>query len=167
MGVAHGDPAYFSEWMLASRREIVRRFRQATRTVAVDDGQKVTAHFIVELEPSYSSQSFIDKRIQAAKERFHEETIVSLGLLRKLLPDRVSFAAQGYGHRVWQAESFHDATKKTGIDRRHLLPDWFTSVNATFRSFTEREFRPKTWQELAHQIWTFRNDVITCFEQRK
>ena len=165
-GVAHGYPAYFTEWMPEGRLKIIQRFRQSTRTVAIeDDGQKVTAHFIVELEPSYSSQSFIDKRIAAAKDRFHEETIVRLELLSKLLPDRISFAAQGYG--LWQGETFHDATRKTGIDRSHLSSGWLTSVNRTFRYLAAREFRPRTWPEFSNQIWSLRNDIITCFEQLK
>jgi hypothetical protein len=166
LGLSEGYPQFFTSWIAEHRPRIRARFRQTTQTVLLeDDGTKVTAHFIVEVEPGPTSQSISDARIKAAKDRFHEEAVVRIGLLRRLLPDRELYACQGYGHNVWLAEFPSDSTQKTGIDRKNLPPLWLTSVNSTFRGVVEREFRPKTWQEYTQLLFTLRQDIIAALLQ--
>ncbi len=166
LGTWFGCPEYFTAWIANNRSRIITRFRKATRTVAVeDDGQKVTAHFLVELEPSDDSATAIDERIHAAKDRLHEEAVVRIELMRKLFPDREYYACQGYGHREWLTDPSHDSTQKTGVARRQFPPIWLTSVNSSFCGLAEREFRPKTWEEFAHPIVNLRQDVVTALRQ--
>jgi hypothetical protein len=166
LGTSFGCPHYFRTWIANNRSRIITRFRKATRTVAVeDDGQKVTAHFIVELEPSGNSATAIDERIHAAKDRLHEEAIVRIELMRKLFPDREYYACQGYGHKDWLTDPSHDGTQKTGVGREQFPPIWLTSVNSTFHGLAEWEFRPRTWQEFTTLIVRLREDVITALRQ--
>jgi hypothetical protein len=148
LGLSQGYPDLFGTWMTTHRHRLARRFRQETRTIVLgDDSEKITAHFVVEIEPSPTTWSVLNTRVKAAKNRFHEEAMVRIDLMRRLFPDRERYASQGYGHHLWSSDLDIDDTQKTGIARKHLPPLWLTAVNGTFRGLAEREFRPHTWPE--------------------
>ena len=129
------------------------RFRQETQTVVLeDDGQKLTAHFIIDIQQSND---------------FHEEAVQRCGLLRRLLPDRELYGCQGYGHRVWSGEIPFDETQKTGISKSYFPISWLLSVNSTFRGLAVQPFRPKNWQEYTQLIFNLRQTVLEALEQLK
>ena len=120
-----------------------------------DDGEKITAHFVVEIEPSPTTWSVLNTRVKAAKNRFHEEAMVRIDLMRRLFPDREPYASQGYGHHLWPSDLDVDDTRKTGIARKQLPPPWLTSVNAMFQGLAEREFRPHSWPSMSSACSTY------------
>lgn len=165
LGLSEGLGAFFPSWMAIYRSRIAARFRQATQTIVLeDDGQKVAAHFIVEIEPTSGGQSVLEARVRAAEDRFHEEAVMRIGLLRRLFPDRELYACQGYGHRLWGELPF-DSTMKTGVSRDYLPPLWLTSVNSIFRGLAEREFRPQTWHEYVQVLLGMRRDALAALNQ--
>ncbi|OPY71254.1 MAG: hypothetical protein A4E63_01602 [Syntrophorhabdus sp. PtaU1.Bin050] len=165
-GLSVGCPSFFEEWMTHNRSEIIRRLRQQGRIMAIeDDDKKVTAHFIVGFEPSGEFGPAIQERINASTDRFHEETIIRINLMRKLLPDRQLFASQGYGHRIIPEDTPWDSTQKTGIDKKNLSPTWLISVNSTFRGLAEKEFRPEAWSEYAEMIVSLRRNIADALQQ--
>ncbi len=155
-----GYPEHFVAWMAINRARVVTRFRQATRAVMIeDDGHKITAHFLVEADPQLNSQSPFDERIRGAKNRLHEEALARIELMRRLFPDRESYACQGYGHKWCPSELCDDSTRKIGIARHHLPPIWFASVVSTYRGLEEQEFRPRNWHEYAQAVMELRISI--------
>lgn len=166
VGLSEGYPSFFNSWIATQRQRIATRFRESTQTlILADDGQKISAHFIIKIEQPSTTDSVLDARIRVAKDRFHEEAIVRVDLLRKLFPDRELYACQGYGHKVWSSDTPSDSTQKTGIARKNLPLLWMTSVNSMFRGLAEREFRPQTWPEYAHLVFDMRCDAIVALKQ--
>jgi hypothetical protein len=166
LGLSYGYKEGFSSWLETNRSKLISRFRRETQTLALeDDGQQLTAHFIIDIEQSNGSQSESKQEVQASENRFHEEAIQRIGLLRKLLPDREIYACQGYGHRLWTVDilPFDDTTK--AIPRSNLPLQWLLSINSIFRGVAEQHFRPETWQEYAHFIFTLRQTVLRLLQQ--
>jgi hypothetical protein len=158
-GLNVGCPTFFKMWMTNNRSRIIERFRHEGRIIAFeDDGQKVTAHFIVGFESGNLGPTF-EKRINASKDRFHEETIIRINLMRKLLPDRQTYASQGYGHQILPENTPWDSTLKTGIDKKRFPSTCLTSINSTFRILANKEFRPDTWSEYAKAIFKMRGVI--------
>ena len=166
LGLSYGYQEGFSSWLETNRSRLMNRFRQETQTVALeDDRQKLTAHFIVNIQQQNGSQSEGEPEVEATKNRLHDEAVKRCGLLRKLLPDRELYACQGYGHRVWSGEIPFDETQKTGISKPYLPISWLISVNSTFRGLAVQPFRPKTWQEYTHLIFKLRQTVLQAIKQ--
>lgn len=166
LGLSYGYQEGFSSWLETNRSRLMNRFRQETQTVALeDDRQKLTAHFIVNIQQQNGSQSEGEPEVEATKNRLHDEAVKRCGLLRKLLPDRELYACQGYGHRVWSGEIPFDETQKTGISKPYLPISWLISVNSTFRGLALQPFRPKTWQEYTHLIFNLRQTVLQTIKQ--
>jgi DNA polymerase III delta prime subunit len=166
VGLSYGYKEGFNSWLGKNRSKLISRFRRDTQTVALeDDGQKLTAHFIIDFQQSNGSQPEGTQEAQAAKNRLHEEAAQRYGLLRKLLPDRELYACQGYGHRLWSDDLPFDDTQKTGIPKSALPLLWLTAVNSTFRGIAEQSFRPKTWQEYSHLIFQLRMTVLQAIQQ--
>lgn len=165
LGLSEGRGDFFSSWRETHRPRIAARFRQSTQTIVLeDDGQKVTTHFVVEIELASETQSVREARVRVAKDRFHEEAIIRIDLLRRLFPDRQFYACQGYGHQLW-GELPSDSTTKSGVSRDYLPPLWLTSVNSTFRGLAEREFRSQTWPEYVQILFNMRCDAIVALDQ--
>jgi len=166
LGMSCGYQDGFSSWLETNRSRLMNRFRQQTQTVALeDDGEKLTAHFIIDIQQQNGSQSEDEQEAETTKNRLHEEAVQRCGLLRRLLPDRELYACQGYGHRVWSGEIPFDETQKTGIPKSYLPISWLLSVNSTFRGLALQPFRPKTWQEYTHSILNLRQTVLQAIKQ--
>lgn len=166
LGMSCGYQDGFSSWLETNRSRLMNRFRQETQTVALeDDGEKLTAHFIVDIQQQNGSQSEDEQEAETTKNRLHEEAVQRCGLLRRLLPNREMYACQGYGHRVWSGEIPFDETQKTGIPKSYLPISWLLSVNSTFRGLALQPFRPTTWQEYAQLIFNLRQTIIQAIKQ--
>lgn len=166
LGMSCGYQDGFSSWLETNRSRLMNRFRQETQTVALeDDGEKLTAHFIVDIQQQNGSQSEDEQEAETTENRLHEEAVQRCGLLRKLLPDRELYACQGYGHRVWSGEIPFDETQKTGIPKSYLPISWLLSVNSTFRGLALQPFRPKTWPEYTHLIFNLRQAILQALKQ--
>ncbi|HAZ42981.1 MAG TPA: hypothetical protein DDW76_02060 [Cyanobacteria bacterium UBA11369] len=166
LGLSYGYQESFSSWLEMNRSKLIKRFRKETQTVALeDDGQKLTAHFIIDIQQPNGSQSEDEGEAEITKNRLHEEAVQRCGLLRKLLPDRELYACQGYGHRLWLGELPFDETQKTGISKPYLPISWLLSVNSTFRGLALQPFRPKTWQEYTQLIFNLRQTVLQVIKQ--
>ncbi|MCY7385042.1 MAG: hypothetical protein LH628_21170 [Microcoleus sp. CAN_BIN18] len=166
LGMSCGYQDGFSSWLETNRSRLMNRFRQETQTVALeDDGEKLTAHFIVDIQQQNGSQSEDEQEAETTKNRLHEEAVQRCGLLRRLLPNRELYACQGYGHRVWSGEIPFDETQKTGIPKSYLPISWLLSVNSTFRGLALQPFRPKSWQEYTHLICNLRQAILQALKQ--
>lgn len=165
LGLSYGSKELLKIWLKNNRAKLISRFREETQTILLeDDGQKLTAHFIVDILKSNDPQSEAEEEVEATKNRLHEEAALRYELLRKLLPDREKYACQGYGHKVWSDESPFDETQKTGISKSYLLASWLISVNSTFRGVTQQRFRPKTWQEYANLVFILRQTMLQALK---
>jgi hypothetical protein len=166
LGMSCGYQDGFSSWLETNRSRLMNRFRQETQTVALeDDGEKLTAHFIIDIQQQNGSQSEDEQEAETTENRLHEEAVQRCGLLRRLLPNRELYACQGYGHRVWSGEIPFDETQKTGIPKSYLPISWLLSVNSTFRALALQPFRPKTWQEYTHLIFNLRQAILQALKQ--
>lgn len=159
-GLACGHKESFMVWLEANRSKLTSRFRQDTQTVVLeDDGQKLTAHFIVE----YAQQKILnpegESEIDTNEDHFYDEAIQRIRLLRGLFPDRGIYATLGYGLRLWANILPLDTSQKT-IERSVLPPQWLTSVNMVFIRLAERQFRPNTWEEYAQTVFELRQAVL-------
>jgi len=166
LGMSCGYQDGFSSWLETNRSRLMNRFRQETQTVALeDDGEKLTAHFIVDIQQQNGSQSGDEQEAETTKNRLHEEAVERCGILRRLLPDRELYACQGYGHRVWSGEIPFDETQKTGIPKSYFPISWLLSVNPTFRGLALQPFRPKNWQKYTQLIFNLRQTVLQAIKQ--
>ncbi|MDW8227497.1 MAG: hypothetical protein RMJ60_06835, partial [Anaerolineales bacterium] len=165
LGLSEGFGAFFPSWIAIYRSRISSFQAKRTQTIVLeDDGQKVTAHFIVEIQPASGGQSVLEARVRAAGDRFHEAAVIRISLLRRLFPDRELYACQGYGHRLWGELPF-DSTMKTGVRRDYLPPLWLTLVNSIFRGLAEREFRPQTWHEYVQVLLDMRRGALAVLNR--
>jgi hypothetical protein len=68
LGMSCGYQDGFSSWLETNRSRLMNRFRQETQTVALeDDGEKLTAHFIVDIQQQNGSQSEDNKKPKLQK----------------------------------------------------------------------------------------------------
>jgi hypothetical protein len=162
LGLSTGYGKDFTAWLTENRPRIINRFREETLTVNLhDDGNKVTAHFLIEFE-KLNNPKFVDYDIQESSDPLHDEAMGRVKLLRGILPDRDAYACQGYGHKLWSEELPLDNTQKTGIPISQLPPKWLTSINSTFRGLAEQPFRPKTWEEYAKSVFELRKQNLSA-----
>lgn len=166
LGLSEGYPLYFVSWLDKNRQAILRRFRQMTRTIGIeDDGENITAHFLIPLEPSRLQALPLDERIEVSKNRFNAEAVYRIRLLLKLFPNYRSYGCRGYGHNVLPGEMPYDDTVKSGVERRRWPPSWLTSVNVTFRGLIENRYRPSAWLEFSNVVMTMRQENIAALRR--
>jgi hypothetical protein len=164
-GLYIGYPAYMEPWMEAHRSLLIKRFREETHTVLLqEDGDKITTHFLVALEHTQATHFDTRELIKTSKDRFHAEALVRIELMRKLFPDRQLYASQGYGHSAWITDLPSDSTQKTGIKRQSLPFFWLTSVNATFSGLGNYQFRPHTWHDFIATVINMRRDATAALQ---
>lgn len=166
LATAFGPDA--TPWFDAHRELMLDRFRRETQTVIVeDDGEKVTARFIIELDqlnkatvPNPAASRRPEQ--QASSDPLHDMALLHIDFLRKLFPDRELYACQGYGHQVWSQPLPHnvDNTRKTGILRSSLPPTWLTQLNATFRGLSQQPHRPEDWPEYVRGVLDLRWQIV-------
>lgn len=167
LGLSQGYGESFNPWLEKNRSGIVDRFRNESQTVALEDnGEKITAHFILKLDQEEDYASDSESYSQEHKDFFNEEAMQRLSILRKLFPDRSKFASQGYGHKLWPSfTSLNDSTVKSGIPSSHLPPYLLTSINSTFRGLGEMPQRLMTWDEYTQKLLSLRKDVLYNLKQ--
>ena len=166
LGLAQAYGQHFSSWMEANRAHLKVRFRQETFTpVLEDDGEKLTAHFIVRWLTDGATEVLSHSGDLGGENPLHQEATLRVSLLRRLFPDRETYACQGYGHRLWQDSLPVDDTRKTGIPKSRLPPRWLTNLNSNFRGLAEQEFRPRDWREYAQLVLSLRRTVLEAATQ--
>ena len=162
LGLSYGYGKDFAPWLTSNRSRLINRFREETLTVSLQDEEhKVSAHFIIDFE-KLNDPKLGDYAIEESSNYLHDEAMRRAKLLRGILPDRDTYACQGYGHKLWSDELPLDETQKTGIPISQLPPRWLTSINSTFRGLAERPYRPKTWEEYAESIFELRKQNLTA-----
>ena len=155
----------FVEWMSSNWSQLGDRFRRETMTpILVDDGRTLTARFVVDPESLNAPAAVGRLPVLDPNNQLHNEAIARIDLLRRLLPDRDSYGAQGYGHREWDIASTFDDTSKTGVLRTKLPLRNLVSVNSTLRGIVEWPWRPRDWQDFAQQLVELREDAVRCLE---
>jgi hypothetical protein len=163
LGIHYGYGDKFAKWLESNRSRIINRFREETLTVKLQDYEnKVCAHFIIDYEKLNNPTS---GDLQNSSNYLHDEAIRRVKLLRKLLPDRETYACQGYGQQLWNETLPIDDTQKTGIPKSNLPPAWLTSINSTFRGLAEMPYRPKNWEEYAKSIFELRKCVLSSMKE--
>jgi hypothetical protein len=166
VGLVDGLDAEVPGWFTTSRPLLIERFQRETLTpVLADDGEQLTAHFIVDYEKregeagDLAALPFID-----ARNPLHNEALVRVFLLRRLFPDRNSYACQGYGHRLHGFELPNDYTRRPGTARGRLPLRWLPSINSTFHGIVDFEARPADWAEYADRVLGMREEVARCLK---
>jgi hypothetical protein len=158
------DGSLATAWLDGARPHLVARFRHDLDTIQfTDDGELVTAHFLVGMDgPGFISEEDLDGQPAALPTLTpHEQTLLRLQILRGLFPDRERFATQGYGHRVQPESSIMiDDTHKVGVARSLLPTRWLTGINALFRGLVDRQVRVDTWAAYAKQSIERREIVV-------
>lgn len=163
LGLSYGYAVKFPFWLERNRLKLMNRFRQETETIVLeDDGQTLSTHFLVSIEQEKEPQAVDASESQTESNRFHEEAMQRIRLLRKLFPNREAYASQGYGHRIWSQEMPVDSTQKPGVLPSYLPPLWLTAINSTFRGLVNQSFRPQDWLEYARLALEFRKTVLTA-----
>ena len=165
LGLFYGYPTGYQSWLDRNQTQLIARFRQATQTIVwEDDGQTVRSHFAIKLYQPDISPSEIEAQSNLDARHLVNEAMERLGLFRKLFPNRQRYACRGYGHRIGAYVELHDETEKN-IPIENFPLQWLVSVNSTFKSIAEQDFRPNTWQEYAQQVLILRQTVIRSLQQ--
>ena len=164
LGLSYGYGNGFTAWLASNRSRLINRFREETLTVSLqDEDPKVNAHFIIDFE-KLNDPKIADYVVEESSNYLHDEAMRRVKLLRGILPDRDSYACQGYGHKLFSDELPLDETQKTGIPISQLPPRWLTSINSTFRGLAEQPYRPKTWEEYAKSIFELRKQNLNAMK---
>ncbi|MCW5198213.1 hypothetical protein VU06_00510 [Desulfobulbus sp. F3] len=151
----------FIQWYEGVRPILLDRYRKETNTPYLEEQDGVIrAHFIVQLDDEVKETGVSS----STKNLFHALAMRHVDLLAQLIPDRTGYGCQGYGHQILDIEYSYDDTTKTAIDPRQLKPDWVLHVNKTARILASHMFRPATWQDYSEQIFSIRNDAVSCLE---
>lgn len=167
LGISHAHGNRIPDWLERVRPRLLHRFQRETQTPIVDDdGTTVTAHFLIPLAFFEENASQIEGiAARGADDHLHPETMRRITFIRNVFPERDAYASQGYGHRLLEALNAHDSTRKTGIPRLQLPPDYLTLVNGTFRGNVHYEMRPATWQEYTERILQLRKAVLSALQE--
>lgn len=143
-------------WLDRHRGTLIDRYRRAVQAVALtDDGETIGIDFLMGVR----SQEDLSGR--HADRDANGEAVIRVELLRRLIPDRGFYAAQGWGHRV-PGLGF-DGTQKR-IPRQSLPCLWLTSANATFRGYVERWWRPTSWSSYRETLKEWRHESCSRLE---
>ncbi|MBD2090480.1 hypothetical protein H6F67_11500 [Microcoleus sp. FACHB-1515] len=165
LALFYGYPTGYQTWLDRNQAQLLARFRQATQTVVwEDDGQIARSHFALKLYQPDASPS--ETKTQGKLDAHHlvKEAMERLRLFRRLFPNRQRYACGGYGHRVSAYVELHDETEKN-IPIENFPLQRLVSVNSTFKSIAEQDFRPTTWEEYAQQVLNLRQTVIRSLQQ--
>ncbi|NJL35442.1 MAG: hypothetical protein HC840_02005 [Leptolyngbyaceae cyanobacterium RM2_2_4] len=165
LGLFYGYPTEYQSWLDRNQTQLITRFRQATQTIAwEDDGQTIRSHFAIKLYQPDVSPSEAETKSKLDPRHLVNEAMERLGLFRRLFPNRQRYACRGYGHRIGAYVELHDETEKNIPIENFPLP-WLVSVNSTFKSIAEQDFRPNTWEEYAQQVLSLRQAMILSLQQ--
>jgi len=144
-------------WLARYRGRLAELYRRDQGAVGLrDDGETISIDFIVSAAASAETRP-----TRSPSSSYNSQAVVRLDVLRRLIPDRSYYAAQGWGHRV-DGLAFDGTQKK--IERRRLPPLWLTAMNATFRGYVERWWRPSSWSSLRDQLVEMRRDTCASLE---
>lgn len=169
LGLFYSCKEIYVTWMSVNFSYIVRRFRQETNTIVLeDDGYTIKAHFFIEVYQADTIQINNQQKKQKSEKRLIDEATERIDLLGGLFPNRDVYACKGYGHNILTNELpyNYDDTEKN-IPRSNLHIQWLVSVNSTFNALTKQIFRPNTWEDYANVIFDVRQVVIQSLHQLK
>ncbi len=150
----------FDLWFEKIKERVLIRFKEETNTIFIeDDGETIRAHFIIELETDQDTQD--DRTVTSiADNRYHNEALKRVKLLRKIFPIRKKYGCQGYGHKFEILKLPYDDTEKKGISANQFPPFWGTKLNSLFINLGTYTFRPETWQEYSDYIYQSRRRIL-------
>jgi len=169
LGLFYGEQESYRAWIGRNYSELIRRFRQETQTIVLqDDGQTITSHFVIEMYQSDALQPGNNQKHQEAEKRLIDYAMQRLELLRGLFPNREAYACRGYGQKIWANELpfNYDDTEKN-IPRSNLPIQWLVSVNSTCNTLAEQIFRPNTWEDFTNLVFGIRQAVVTSLQELK
>jgi hypothetical protein len=165
VGLFYGYLTEYQSWLGRNQTQLISRFRQATQTIVwEDDGQTIQSHFAIQLYQPDVSPSEAETQSKLDARHLVSKAMERLGLFRRLFPNRQRYACRGYGHRIGAYVELHDETEKN-IPIENFPLQWLVSVNSTFKSIAEQNFRPNTWEEYAQQVLSLRQTVIQSLQQ--
>ena len=159
LALAEGEPLTHRgrAWLDRNRLRLAETYRWAAGAVGYsDDGETVSIDFVVSPPPGDGSNE-----TTAVALSYNSQAVTRLDLLRRLVPDRGHYAAQGWGHRI--EGLLFDGTAKH-IERNRLPPVWLTSLNATLRGYVERWWRPPKWSAYRDDLTDGRRDNCVRLE---
>ncbi len=110
----------------------------------------VTANYIVDLTAN-------DPEPKSLNERSMEILI----LLRKAMPEKDKYSAQGYGHRF--LIPIDDTTKE--IPSQNLPYEEWVEINSIIRKRYEYSILPSTWSEYSEQLYSWESNVMRLINE--
>ncbi len=125
--------------------------------VVEDDGETVRVHFFFTPD---------DQPEDEQGNMFHSKTMKLLRIIRKALPDRQFYSAQGYGHHYKLIPFHHDDTHKN-IPAKNIPLPWLTDANRIYLNLLAWDDRPDNWKELATNLFQFQKTVSKKMEDLK
>lgn len=114
------------------------------------DKNTVTANYIVDLTSNDPEPKSLNER-----------SVEILMLLRKALPEKEKYSAQGYGHRF--LISSDDTTKE--ISAEHLPYEEWVEINSIIRKRYEYSILPSTWAEYSEQLYNWEANVMRLINE--
>jgi hypothetical protein len=145
-----------SRWLDKHIATLHRRLAHEHNILALEEiGTTLKIHFI----PSGEAPA-------DAKDSLHEETMLKIKLIRKLIPTYEQYSSQGYGFKLAGIELPQgDSTHKKGIPSTHLPPLWPIWLNGIASGLARYRYRPATWDEYLDTIIEIRRLIVDCLKQ--
>lgn len=97
----------------------------------------------------------------------HDLSLERVQLLRNLIDGRAKYGAVGYGHRLSVFAIPNDDAEKPGVHTEYLHSVWGPAFNALSRGYSERRFRPTSWQEFFETLNSHRELLLGCMAELK
>jgi hypothetical protein len=150
------NPKYHRGWIASYLPEIFSRLVQDYKIVALEENQeKLTFHYI-----SYDARVESKKKETIAENNtIHAKTLERMQIIRQLFPEYKEYGAQGYGHQLEEFGFDFDDSRKTGVPKMHLPPQWPLVLNKAAIGMLHNKIRPKTWNDYLQLILALRKEI--------
>jgi hypothetical protein len=147
------------DWFVRVRQEVLDRFRREFAIVRLNDADgDLSIDFIFA-----KRENARDSNDELSGEAFfNSEAVRRIEVLRLLIPDRLQYRTQGWGHRFMGLKC--DGTTKN-IPIKNLPPALLTKFNATFQGYVALWSRPPSWKDYRQRLRAKREKNITMMNR--
>ena len=158
-----------AEWAQTNSLGLQFRLAQEYHILFLEEqDSKITLHFLplgFDLDDKDEQKSSTGEQVY--QDRYHDETMDRIRLVRGLFPGHETYASQGHGYTMGDAfpSPLDSSINQTGVPASLLLPTWPVRVNAIAHGLGYNHFRPNTWPEYIEQELQLRQLTVTCLEQ--
>ena len=106
--------------------------------------------------------------LTSEKENNDTKSMVIIGILQKLCPNKQYYSTQGHGIKMISdlaniPEAYQNDTFKK-IPKKNLPSPYLVQLNSTFIAYLQYRYRPLTWEVYLNQILSIRKMIIDIFQ---